>query len=256
MSIKLQFSSQGQGKDLVLLHGWGLNSGVWQGILPSLSSSYRVTSIDLPGYGHNHSQLPDVYDLDSLADCIAKYLPENCILACWSLGGLVAQQIALKFPEKLNQLILICSTPKFSQHHDWHGIEEKVLKMFSEQLTIDFSKTLERFMAIQAMGSPSARHDIKQLKRGIEDYPSPSPIALAEGLKLLNECDLRQQLNQLKVPCHAFLGRLDSLVPVKIEQQLASFSESITTQVLPKASHAPFISDPEIFVDELKKAIV
>lgn len=255
MSINLQFSSVGQGKELVLLHGWGVNSGVWEGILPSLSQHYRVTTIDLPGFGRNHDQLPDKYDLDSVAACIAEQLPGNCILAGWSLGGLIAQNIALGFPQKIRQLVLVCSTPKFSQSEDWQGIEEKVLHMFSQQLKQNFSQTLERFLAIQAMGSKTARQDIKKIKQAIEQYPTPSPVALAEGLTLLSDYDLRKDLAQLTIPCHAFLGRLDSLVPVKIADQFTLCSKLITTQILEKSSHAPFISDPEMFVRELGRVI-
>ncbi|WP_158972666.1 pimeloyl-ACP methyl ester esterase BioH [Paraglaciecola sp. L3A3] len=255
MSVKLNFSSVGQGKNLVLLHGWGVNSGVWQALIPYLQNEYRVTTIDIPGFGLNHNVLPEPYDLDTLAQCIAQQLPTDCLLLGWSLGGLIAQQIALSYPEKVQQLLLVCSSPKFSRSDDWPGIDPKVLTLFAKQLEHDFSKTLERFLAIQAMGSESARQDVKKIKTAIQQYPNPSAKALVEGLNLLNQCDLREQLKGLSVPCHIFLGRLDTLVPVKIAPLLSGLSKRIQTTILVKSSHAPFISATEHFAQSLKQIL-
>lgn len=256
MSLNLKSSTVGQGQNLVFLHGWGVNSGVWESVIPLLKNQFKVTCIDLPGFGQNHNKLPHTYELKDVAQYIAEHLPDNCYLIGWSLGGLVAQQIALSFPTKLQQLVLICSSPKFSQGENWPGIAPQVSQMFSEQLTHDFSKTLDRFLAIQAMGSKSARQDVKKIKRAIEQYPTPSPIALAEGLSLLDSCDLRAELTNLSVPCHAFFGRLDSLVPAKLSGSLSNLSAQITVQILPEASHAPFISHTEEFVEQLKEILL
>ncbi|MCF2950295.1 pimeloyl-ACP methyl ester esterase BioH [Paraglaciecola aquimarina] len=252
MSLNLKYSTVGQGEHLVFLHGWGVNSGVWSSLVPLLEKDYTITCIDLPGFGQNHDQLPSVYDLDNIGKCVADVLPEKCRLIGWSLGGLVAQQIALTCPEKLQQLVLICSSPKFSKSQDWPGIQPQVLEAFTQQLKHDFSKTLERFLAIQAMGSNTARQDVKTMKQAIEAYPQPSVIALEHGLNLLHDCDLRAELANLLVPCHGFLGRLDSLVPAEIGASLERFSSRITTQTLSKASHAPFISHTSEFAEQLK----
>ncbi|MGJ8679788.1 pimeloyl-ACP methyl ester esterase BioH [Paraglaciecola sp.] len=251
MSLNLKYSTVGQGEHLVFLHGWGVNSGVWTTLIPLLKEHFTITCIDLPGFGLNHDQLPEKYDLESLAKQIASHLPKSCCLIGWSLGGLIAQQIALSYPEKLQRLILICSTPKFSKSEIWPGIQPQVLNEFAKQLQDEFSKTLDRFLAIQAMGSKSARLDVKKMKQAIEQFPTPSLFALENGLNLLNYCDLRVPLANLTVPCHAYLGRLDSLVPVGIADELVGLSSKITTEVLPQASHAPFISHTENFAEQL-----
>ena len=107
----------------------------------------------MPGYGLNYQRLPIPYNLQIVTIAVAQHIPANCILIGWSLGGLVAQQIAHSYPEKLKQMVLICSSPKFSKSADWPSIVPKVLSFFTQQLNIDFSKTLERVLAIQAMGS-------------------------------------------------------------------------------------------------------
>ena len=152
MSESLKISTVGSGKKLVFLHGWGVNSGVWQPLIDILKEEFCITTIDLPGYGLNHQQLPAPYNLQNIATMVAEHLPANCILIGWSLGGLVAQQIANSHPEKLKQLVLICSSPKFSKSAEWPGIDPKVLNFFTQQLEQDFSKTLLRFWLYKPWG--------------------------------------------------------------------------------------------------------
>lgn len=256
MSINLKVSTAGSGKQLVFLHGWGVNSGVWQSLVDILQNEFCVTTIDLPGYGLNHQQLPHSYNLQNVAEIVAANIPENSILIGWSMGGLVAQQIANLYPQKLKQLILICSTPKFSECADWPGIDLKVLNFFTQQLKQDVSKTLERFFAIQAMGSENARLDAKTIKRTVLQYSVPSPEALTAGIGMLQDVDLREEFKSLLVPCHLFFGRLDTLIPVKVAAKIQQLNAKVTVDVISDATHAPFISNTEPFAKRLVKALV
>jgi len=258
MSVRLKVSTVGSGKSgkpLVFLHGWGMNSGVWQTLIDILKDEFCITTIDLPGYGLNHQELPIPYNLQNVATAVAQHLPANCILIGWSLGGLVAQKIASLYPEKLKQLVLICSSPKFSKSADWLGIEPNVLEFFTQQLELDFSKTLERFLAIQAMGSLNARQNTKTIKHAVQQYPQPSPVALAAGLDMLNNIDLRAQFKKLSIPCHMFLGQLDTLVPDKIAVAVQQLNAKVTIEIISDASHAPFISNTEQFAERLVKLL-
>jgi pimeloyl-[acyl-carrier protein] methyl ester esterase len=241
----------GQGKDLVLLHGWGVNSGVWRFVSERLEQQYRVTYVDLPGFGLNAKCLPECYDIDSLAIKVSKCLPPSFALLGWSLGGLVAQRLALNKTNAVSKLILLACSPKFIKDGDWPGIELDVLAFFEQQLAQNFSQTLARFLAIQAMGSATAKADIKLIRSAIEHFPSPSMEALKGGLKILAESDFREQLSTLQLPTHWMFGKMDSLVPVNVCTHLANIQENTSYNIFSKASHAPFISHPEEFVDEL-----
>jgi pimeloyl-[acyl-carrier protein] methyl ester esterase len=256
MSARLKVSTVGRGKPLVFLHGWGVNSGIWQPLINIIKDEFCITTIDLPGYGLNHQQLPTPYNLQNVATTVSPHIPENCILIGWSLGGLVAQCIATTHPEKLKQLVLICSSPKFSKSVDWPGIEPKVLDFFIQQLELDFSKTLERFLAIQAMGSANARQDAKIIKQAVQQYPHPSPVALAGGLDMLKKIDLRDQFKTLSIPCHMFLGRLDTLVPDKLALPAQQLNANVTIDIISYASHAPFISNTEQFAKRLVQVLI
>ena len=71
--------TKGTGVDLVFLHGWGMNSGAFTSFLPYLSDNFRVTTIDLPGFGENAGIVPSPYNADSLAQAVVNKLPERCL---------------------------------------------------------------------------------------------------------------------------------------------------------------------------------
>lgn len=253
MTTTLFTESRGQGPDLVLLHGWGLNSGVWEPISHYLEQHFRITLIDLPGFGRNATCLPESYTLETIASMVLDAIPDKCSLLGWSLGGLVAQHLAIYHSECIEKLVLVASTPKFAEAEAWPGIRDVVLQTFERQLEQDFSKTLDRFMAIQAMGSESARDDIKQIKTHIQRFPIPDNRALQAGLAILADTDLRQQVKFIKCPVFCLYGRLDSLVPHKAIEHISSLHSNARQHVFAHASHAPFISHPELFLQTLAR---
>ncbi|WP_414829046.1 pimeloyl-ACP methyl ester esterase BioH [Alteromonas sp. H39] len=241
--------THGAGKDLVFLHGWGMNSGAFSSFIPYLENDWRVTVIDLPGFGNSREHVPDPYNVDTIAASLEGKLPEDCVVAGWSLGGMVAQQLALSLPETVSGVITIASTPRFIGGAGWPGIAPDLLSQFESQLETDYRKTLDRFLAIQAMGSDTARQDIKAIKTHITAHPDPAPHALKEGLKLLSSEDLRPRIGRITQPTLRLYGRLDSLVPTSGIDMICQLHPQSDTVVLPHAAHAPFISHPQQTAD-------
>ncbi|MGY3932024.1 carboxylesterase BioH [Aeromonas encheleia] len=245
----------GQGPDLVLLHGWGMNGAVWHGIAQQLADHYRVHLVDLPGFGNSPLNDGSDYSLSWLAELVASVLPERCHLLGWSLGGLVASQLALTHPERVQSLITVASSPCFMARDEWPGIAPKVLAGFNQMLAGDFKQTIERFLAIQAMGSEHARDDIRQLRHWLAERPVPQLAALEAGLCLLADVDLRDELSALSLPWLRIYGRLDSLVPKAAIPLLDERYPHSRSLVLDKASHAPFISHPAQFIAMVREFI-
>ena len=230
---------------VVLLHGWGMNSGIFDEFTPLLSDVASITTIDLPGFGCNQHVVPVPYSLENVAAVVAERLPTKCVVLGWSLGGLLAQSLALSHSDKVMGLITIASTPQFVAEGEWPGIAPRVLAQFEAQLGQNYAQTLDRFLAIQAMGSATAKQDIKRIRQALSHYPEPSRDALAEGLKLLSSENLRAKIADIEQPTLRLYGRLDSLVPhqaIPLIQALQPAAQSLT---LAHASHAPFISHAE-----------
>ena len=86
---------------LVLLHGWGFSSRIWQPLIKALHAHgvEQVFAIDLPGFGSAFHE--PVMTLDEWLDGLAEQLPARCVLGGWSLGGMLALQLAARRPARV-----------------------------------------------------------------------------------------------------------------------------------------------------------
>lgn len=234
---------------LVLLHGWGLNAEVWHCISEELSSHFTLHLVDLPGFGRSRGY--GAMSLDEMAQQVLDAAPQNAIWLGWSLGGLVASQIALSQPERVKALVTVASSPCFSAQEAWPGIKPDVLASFQQQLSEDFQRTVERFLALQTMGTETARQDARTLKQTVLSLPMPDVEVLNGGLEILKTVDLREPLGSLAVPHLRIYGYLDGLVPRKVVPLLDALWPDSESQVIAKAAHAPFISHPVEFCSAL-----
>ncbi|MDF7679434.1 pimeloyl-ACP methyl ester esterase BioH [Enterobacteriaceae bacterium ESL0689] len=234
---------------LVLLHGWGLNARVWDCLIPRLSSHFTLHLVDLPGYGRSNGF--DVLSLSEMVPLLLRHAPERAIWLGWSLGGLVASQVALSAPEQVQGLVTVASSPCFCANSEWPGISAAVLNSFQLQLYEDFQHTVARFLALQTSRTEKARHDASVLKNAVLSLPMPSVTVLNSGLEILKTTDLRQPLTTLTLPFLRLYGRLDSLVPRKIIPCLDALWPHSQSVIFDKAVHAPFISHPEQFCTTL-----
>ena len=246
------WQTKGEGDcHLVLLHGWGLNAQVWDCITPELSAHFTLHLVDLPGFGRSRDF--GAMSLDAMAERVLAQAPEQAIWLGWSLGGLVASQIALTHPQRVQALITVASSPCFCAQDDWVGIKPEILVGFQQQLSEDFQRTVERFLALQTLGTESARQDARALKSTVLSLPMPTVDALNGGLEILKTADLRQALTSLDKPFLRLYGRLDGLVPRKIVPQLDALWPQSESYLFAKAAHAPFISHPDEFCQVIRE---
>ncbi len=242
---------------LVFLHGWGLNSGVWQPLIALFNkhhnTRYQLITVDLPGFGSNSTVEIEPYSLENICHHIAQTINQPAIYLGWSLGGLIATQMSLTYPDKVRALISVASSPFFVEQADdhWPGIKPTVLHSFHQQLSQDTVKTINGFLKIQAMGSPQIRRDLKQISQLVMAHSLPNEKTLTDALTLLSQCDLRTKLSEVNQPFLRLYGNNDSLVPKAVIEhvnQLAPASEKYTFH---QASHAPFISHLDDFYQVL-----
>jgi len=235
---------------LVLVHGWGMNAGVWAGLPEALTERFAPVALDLPGHGGAPFS-PEQWSLDHWAqaglDQADERLPGGegapAVWLGWSLGGLVALQAARLAPERVKALVLVTATPRFVRAVDWQvAVPEGTLGQFHDGLLADPAGTLERFLALQVRGSEDARGLLRRLRTGLAEQPAPDPAALAQGLQLLREEDLRGPLPDIRPPALWLFGERDTLVPAAAAERVALLMPEARVQVLPGAAHAPWLS--------------
>ncbi len=249
--MSLHVESTGSGSDLVLLHGWGLHSGVWDEVLPALSSRYRVHAIDLPGHGHSaHAR---VGTLDDACDAIAAIIPERSDVCGWSLGGLAAQRLAQLHPEKVGALALVGATPCFLQRSDWpHAMRAATLDEFAAGLHTQREATLKSFVRLNALHGAHGREAVRAFTTRLFTRGVPDEGALRATLGWLRECDLRAQAAQLPRRTLVLHGARDALVPAAAARWLAQSIPAAQLLEWPDAAHIPFFTHREPFVAALE----
>ncbi|WP_286239800.1 alpha/beta fold hydrolase [Neptuniibacter halophilus] len=226
--------------ELVLLHGWGMNSQVWGDFADCLASAFSLTLIDLPGLGRSYD-FPQPYTCEAVLSLLAEVAPEQASWLGWSMGGQLALAFAERYPQRVEKLVTIASNPCFVQRPDWScAMPEATHAEFEAGLEANLSKTLNRFVMLQTQGAEAGRETLKFLKQLLRETEPSAPI---ESLGLLRD-DLRPLLGRLKHPILQVFGDQDLLVPVAAAEACEALSGQPVI-VYPGAGHLPFYSHRE-----------
>lgn len=135
---------------LVLLHGWGLNAEVWRCISENWPRNLRYTGGSAGVWPQPRLRRDDARGHGGAGSGSGA---AKSRLARLELGGLVANQITLRHPERVQALITVASSPCFSAREAWPGIKPEVLAGFQHQLSEDFQRTVERFLGVADDGN-------------------------------------------------------------------------------------------------------
>ncbi len=251
--MSLYVKTFGAGPDIVLLHGWGLHADIWEETTQRLATAFRVTLIDLPGHGRS-AAIDGAFDLNALTAAVAAVAPSRAVWLGWSLGGMVAMRLAIEHPERVAGLILVASSPQFVRSGDWpHAMELQVLEAFTQMLEQDYHDTLQRFLALQTLGSARGGETLRVLRELVSRHRSPPPVTLRSGLAILRDANLRPRLREIACPVQLIFGQRDALVPLAEALDIKEIWPSAHCHVIKGAAHAPFLSHPDDFfavVDE------
>ena len=243
----MRTATRGNGPPLVLIHGWAMHSGLFGALLDRLAERRTLYLVDLPGHGRSRDDASTL-ELESCVASIAAQTPPAPWLG-WSLGGLFALHAASTRPAQANTLIMLCSTPCFVRVDDWsYGMDAEVFRKFEMDLQADIHGTLERFLALETLGCESAVAELRSLRAEAFAHGDPAPAALADGLKLLETCDLRSLLPDLHVPSLWIGARRDRLVDHRAVAAAAAMTPG-SRALRFDSGHAPFLTHADVLSD-------
>jgi pimeloyl-[acyl-carrier protein] methyl ester esterase len=247
----MHIETLGNGPSLVLLHGWALHGGVFAPLVQRLSDRYTLHLVDLPGHGHSRDS-EVALTLEATAGAILARTPPAAWLA-WSLGGLFALHAAAT-SSQVRGLAMVAATPRFVRGEAWpHAVEASVFAQFGDDLRNDYAGTLERFLALDTMGSEHARSELRTLKQDLYARGEPAPAALQRGLQLLEQTDLRATLPTLSAPSLWLAGRRDLLVPSKAMRAAAETAPDAQFVEIAGGGHAPFLGHADLVAAEVDR---
>lgn len=253
--MRLHTESIGAGPDLVLLHGWAMHSGIWDGVRERLARHFRLCLVDLPGHGF--SPICEPVTLERMVEMVADSLPASCIVCGWSLGGQVAIELALRDPARVRKLALISTTPCFVRHEDWQwGMDVTALQLFMENLKQDDKATMNRFLSLAASGGQGdAASVLARLRKNFFQRNAPDAAALQAGLQILLTSDLRKRLRDITQHAVLLHGENDVITDPGAARWMNQQLQHSDLIMFSRCGHAPFLSYPDQFVAGMVRAI-
>ncbi len=236
----------------IFVHGWAMNSAVWDKCVDQLPDWINVIVVDLPGHGTMAGI--SASKLDDYVQALVPLVHQPVIWVGWSLGGLVVLRLAELYPQRVASALLVTTNPCFVSQFDWPcAVDVSVFDQFASDLKNNQQKTIRRFLALQVKGLPNGLSVVRQLQQSMHKRGQASTPALVVALNILLKTDLRQALKTINCPLHWVLSAKDALVPSDLVSVLQQQYGQQNVMLHPQASHAPFISHSEDFVKQLIK---
>lgn len=238
--------ASGNGPPLVLIHGWGNMSAVFTELMAQLPD-YLCLAPDLPGYGS--SQAAPIVELSTLVDDFVRWLDaiemDTVSLLGWSLGGMLAMELAKRFPARFPRLILVATTPRFVSSHNWqHGLADTAVRSLARDLKRTPITTLENFWRLQFYGEELIPSPL---------LPAVDMMTALGGLEILRKVDLREKLVHITSPTLVVHGTADAIIPVAAGRFLANALPCAELLEVCGCGHAPFLSAPLPVTTALRK---
>lgn len=253
----LNWYEVGQGKPLVLLHGWSMSAAVFSEFAGLLDEEFRIFIPDLPGHGQ--SSPAQESDLEGLAKDLKIWmditLQEPFAIAGWSLGGMLGIHVAERYHLALEKLVLISTTPRFTLCEDWaFGLPVGQVNALSRNLRQRFESTLAEFFKLTFAGETLSPDRLREIRNfAVYQGTLPDREVAHALLKQLAVQDQREALAKISQPTLVLHGELDKISPVEAGQQLSEMLPNGHFVRLPGVGHAPFLSQPLEIAKRVRK---
>jgi len=235
--LEIYYQEEGQGRPLVLLHGWGVSSQSLAGVAARLATEFRVLSVDLPGFGW--SQAPaEAWGIEQYAGLVRHLLDErgvaSVVLLGHSFGGRIAVRLAAQWPARVSRLVLVA------------GAGVRLRRSLTVRAKVAATRLVGRVLAFPGWG-PLGERPLQRWRdrMGSRDYRAAGAMR-PTLVRVVNE-DLTPMLPEIQAPTLLVWGDRDEEVPRPGVETMAARIPRARLVVFPGAGHFPFQDAPEEF---------
>lgn len=225
---------------LALANSLGTDARIWDEVIALLGARYRILSYDKRGHGLSTAPEGD-YTLEDHVDDLAGLLDhlgmDRLALAGVSVGGLIGQRFALRYPDRLVALILCDTAPKVGDAAVWNGRIDAVrrdgMASIAEAVMVRwFTETFRRDRADELAGWQTMFE-----RMPVQGY--------AGTCAALRDADLRDAIGAIAVPTLVVVGDQDLSTPVELVRDAADRIPGARFEVIAASGHIPSIEQPQ-----------
>ncbi len=250
-SMQWRYQEQGTGDPIVFVHGFPLDHRIWTEQLAGLSDRFRVIAVDLKGFGASHST--EAFTIDSMADELAEFIRAaaggRCTLAGLSMGGYVAFSLAVRHPELLKGLAIVCSKAEADTQQGKEGRQKMAELAMKEGSKPVAQQMLPRMFA---PGTYTSRPDLVEKLTQIMEGCPPTTIANA-CFAMRDRADRTPDLPNLAMPVAIILGEQDAIIPAEMGQKMAAACKQGSFYLIRNAGHLAPMEEPASFNEVMAK---
>lgn len=241
--VKLFVQQAGEGEPLILLHGLGMSSALWINQTPMFSRHFHTVAVDLRGFGQSsRPDRPGGYAIDILAEDIAVLIERlklgRCHVLGTSMGGFIAQALALAHPGLCRSLVLCHTAPRMS-------IPPDVLARRVEALgTMPLEEYAE--IVIEQACSADASQELRSWIAGLiarNDKRAYTQV-MTEGLR---DFDVGAQIGKIGIPTLVITGEHDRVLPGEGGEEIARLIPGAMLVEMEGVGHLGYAERPAEF---------
>jgi pimeloyl-ACP methyl ester carboxylesterase len=249
-NAEISFYDEGNGKPIVLIHGFAGGKRYWDKVLPELAERNRVIALDLPGHGES-GMAKESYSIEDMAATIKGLLDQlgldKVTMFGHSLGGYITLAFAELYPNKLNGFSLVHSTANPDSDETREGRETNATKI-REDGSESFIEGLSKKLFSPENRERNSSDILETVKIGMNTTAEGLVSAL---IAMKNRQDRNQVLEETELPVLMIAGEKDQLIPP--EKTFTVNKTNINKIIIKNAGHMSMYEQPEELVKIMKE---
>lgn len=250
LGLRTRYRLEGDGPVLSLIHGVGSSLESWDDVVSSLGAGYRILRHDLRGLGQS-TKIKGRYELSQFVDdyiALLNHLEiEVCHVVGHSLGGLVAQGIAISHPQRVDRLVLSATVAGRNQ--------EEIDRVMTRLRTVEngiagdhFRKSIDRWFTPEFQKAHPERIAAMERQNLTND-----PDCYAAAYRVLAQSDLAEELHHIKAKTLVTTGEFDIGSNPRMATLMHERIADSQLMVLPGLRHSLLAEAPEVVANLIRR---
>jgi pimeloyl-ACP methyl ester carboxylesterase len=245
--FSLHFLEEGNGRPLLLIHGFPFNARMWQPQLGQLGGNVRMLAPDLPGFGDSPAMQGTgsvrAYAEDCAALLDAQDILEPVVVAGLSMGGYIAMAFARHFPERVGALVLASTRAGTDSEEGQANRDKTIEKLRAQGVSVLVDEMHPKLLAPQTyIEKPEVAENLKQIMLA---STTEGAVGALEAMR--DRPDSTELLSKLKMPILIVHGEEDRVIPPSEAQSMAAAIPVVQMEIIAGAGHLPNMEQPEQF---------